>query len=405
MELLPYQKTAVRDLVTHKRWALWASTGTGKSAMFVSACREVSKNILIICPKSLKVNWQREIDMWDPESSRNYTVISKEELKKHLLTLPYYDTLVADEVHYFSMFKSQLHKSLIAYCKKYMPPYVFVGTATPIMASVWSVWGLSRILGRECMNWFSFRKRFFADVSMGFGTVSVQRKGIEKDVAGILTSIGTVIDKDTVLDLPEELHEYEYFNLTSQQQKEIEKLDEDPTTATAIVYHTKCLQISNGTLKQIDGTYKTIKCDKITRVKEIVEQYSNIIIVCRQKAELEMLHKELKDSYVYNGDTPVEERQKIIDTLKESGGVLLLQSDVGVGFNAQFMNVMVFYSHSWSYVNYSQSLGRISRIGQNKSCIYIHLVTSGTVDESVVKCLGRKEDFSIELYKKPHVPF
>jgi SNF2 family DNA or RNA helicase len=399
MELLDYQKTAVQDLITHKRWGLWAFPGSGKTCISITACKQESAHILVITLKSLKTNWQREIVMWDPDQERRtYTVMTKEEFKKAHLTLPYFDTVIIDEAHFFGSYTSGMFKSLMAYLKKHTPPRLYALTATPIMAQVWSVWTLSQVLNRVCMTWFQFKKKFFFDISMGGRSIPKQRNGIEGEITTVLKSMGTVISKRENKNLPEQIHEYEYFSLNKHQLKAIEELDEDPTTTNFMTYFTKVLQISNGTLKVSDKDYKEIPCDKLSRTLELVEESPNCIVVCRQKAELKMLHRHIPNSYIYDGDTPADERQKILDMLKEKGGTLLLQADSGVGFNAQFMSTMIFYSHSWSYVNQLQSEGRIHRIGQENTCVYIHLVTQDSVDESVIECLKRKQDFDINLY-------
>jgi hypothetical protein len=60
----------------------------------------------------------------------------------------------------------------------------------------------------------------------------------------------------------------------------------------------------------------------------------------------------------------------------------------------------VFASLSYSYLNYTQAVGRFNRINNLKRNLYITLVTSGGTDEAIYDCIQNKQDFYIDLYYK-----
>ena len=384
------------------RYGLWHDVGTMKTRTCIELAKKrllLNQPILIITTKSLVNNWKREIETWEA-THLNTTIISKEQFKKLQPTLPKYDMIIIDEAHTFAGMTSGFYKNMIKFLKKTNPRYVYLATATPIMASVWSVWALSSLLGSPVMGYGSFRSKYHFNIRMGGREIPVQRKNIEEDIAADLRKFGSVVSKDESLDLPDALHQTEYFTLTKEQIKVIESLDDDPTTVTPIVYLTKKLQIASGTLKQPDGSSIHIKCDKLDRALEIVEQNPNCVIVARHQAELELLHKHIKNSYVYNGKTSIENRDFAIKEVNSGKGVLLLQADMGIGFNLTGVNLMVFYSHTWDYIKQYQCLGRIHRQGQVRPCTYIHLITQDSPDVNVYKCLERKESFDVELYMR-----
>lgn len=400
MNLHPYQQKIVD--AAPDRWGLWLSCGLGKSAICIRLAgkRLVSGKVLIITTKSLKFNWKNEIDKWCDNKELEFLVYSKEEFKRDYKIIPKVECLIWDEFHNAGNFKSQIHKATYAYIKVHNPKYIYGATATPIMSKVWSVWSLSRLLGKELMSFWKFNQTYFSSVRMGNRMIPIQKKGIEKDITDKLRLIGTVLDTSDVMELEENVHETEYFELNKAQNKAILKLDEDPTTINHMTYFTKCLQIASGTLKKGENDFEYIPCDKLERVKELVEQYPNICIVAKHTAELRLLHTTIPNSYIYDGHTKIEERQKIVDKINTEGGVLLLQAESGIGFDLKKTNVMVFYSHCWDYIKYTQCLGRNGGLRQNGKNIYIHLVTKGSLDENVLKCLERKESFDIELYRR-----
>lgn len=271
-------------------------------------------------------------------------------------------------------------------------------TATPILSDVTSVWGLSEMMGRPLGTYWSFKMKYFRQIPMGFKRIWKQRSGIEAQIAEDLKKIGVVLSKDEVIDLPE-IHEVEYFSVTSEQKRAIKDLDKDPTTTTPIVYHTKCLQIYSGTLKTEDGHIE-VSCEKIARLKELVEQNPKCVVVAKYRAELHMLAKIIPNSRIYYGDTSEIDRDEITAQTTKGECVMLLQADSGTGFDLIGVDIVVFYSHTYDYVKYDQCLGRNGGLRQKSRNTYIHLITEKTIDEDVWKCLERKESFSIELYSK-----
>jgi len=58
---------------------------------------------------------------------------------------------------------------------------------------------------------------------------------------------------------------------------------------------------------------------------------------------------------------------------------------------------MIFYSNSYDLEMRVQAEDRIHRIGQNKSCTYIDLVSKDTVDEKILQNLLSKVKISNEV--------
>ena len=72
-DLFPHQRAGVKFLATAKRALLADEPGLGKTAQAIrgiKAIKEAGENVfpvLIVCPNTLKKNWQREFNKWWPE--------------------------------------------------------------------------------------------------------------------------------------------------------------------------------------------------------------------------------------------------------------------------------------------------------------------------------------------------
>ena len=68
------------------------------------------------------------------------------------------------------------------------------------------------------------------------------------------------------------------------------------------------------------------------------------------------------------------------------------------GIELQYANIVVFYTPTYSYQDYSQSLGRAYRNGQTKKVTVYQFNTEKTIEEDVWDALSNKKDFSEKRY-------
>jgi len=142
--------------------------------------------------------------------------------------------------------------------------------------------------------------------------------------------------------------------------------------------------------------------EKLDWIQKFGEGRRKIVIVCRYKDQIKMYADALKkdrEVFVLTGETK-DQGQVIKDAQESPECYLILQSQIGVGFDLDQFSTMIFASCDWSYVNYSQMHGRINRAHNLHRNEYIYLL-AGEKDEAIISRLKEGADFDVaQVIKK-----
>jgi len=391
LQLFNHQKEFL--LKNPDKSALVWSCGTGKTLTAIEWAK--SDTALIIVPKPLKTNWERE-------ALKDCVVLTKEEFRRDIKSLPKYSQVIVDEVHAGFLtpnFKSQMSKALRWYLNHHKVPRVLLLSATVYTSSPWNIYNLGTYLGYN-WNWQDFNRTFFNLVWMGRRQIPVPKKGVEIKLASIVKNIASVVNIYDCMDVPLQLHtEPEYFALSKKQEKAI-KENYDPVP---IVRYTLQHEIENGILIGNDfRTSETYACDKNERILALVKENPKVAIVCRYNMQIDVLSSLLKEytPLVIRGD--VKDRDAItLQAEKVERCVVLIQADCAEGYQLPSFGLCIFASQSYSYTKWEQITGRFLRMDKPSRTTFVYLLTEGdSIDQAVFNSVKRKEDFKINLYKK-----
>jgi len=75
----------------------------------------------------------------------------------------------------------------------------------------------------------------------------------------------------------------------------------------------------------------------------------------------------------------------------------------GTGIEMTYADKLVYLSPTYSYADFSQSIGRVYRAGQNMPVTAYLLHTKDTIDSDIWRCIRTKQSFDIELWAKNSV--
>jgi SNF2 family DNA or RNA helicase len=215
------------------------------------------------------------------------------------------------------------------------------------------------------------------------------------------------------LDLPEQIFEKRYCKFEPHAQKIynnlktecVAALEHGEITATNVLSQmTRLQQTVDGFLRaDRHGEYENVsraKLDLLTdTLDEMLEAGEKVIVFCRYVPEIYEISRLLSVKGIAHGilDGAVKNKGDPIDRFQKDPQykVLVCQTQVGgVGITLTAGSVMVFYSNSYSFIDYAQCVGRIHRIGQLRRCLYINLLVEDTVDDHIIAAIEKKKNLS-----------
>lgn len=149
----------------------------------------------------------------------------------------------------------------------------------------------------------------------------------------------------------------------------------------------------------IDGIIQEVSSAKLNALEDVldscIEEGKKVVVFARFVPEIDAIENLLKKkgiSYsLIKGD--VKDRNEQVSQFQTDSNIKVFVGQLqttGMGLTLTAASVAVYYSLDFSFSNYEQSRARIHRIGQDKKCIYVHLICKGTIDEKIMHALKHK---------------
>ena len=239
---LEHQKEAVEKLAGSRRFILADDMGLGKTtATIIAALETGSKKILIICPASLKINWQREIENYSDRpvyiaegkkfsTESDFVIVNYDILKnfhdtdpkkknESILNQSNFDLVILDEAHMISNPQAQRTKIINHFVKDIKRVWLLTGT--PMTSRPMNYYNLLNIIESPvAQNWMAYAIRY----CQGYQFMAGRRKVWNVTGASNLEELRDRTSKqilrrlkEDVLDLPEKIINEQFVYLTKEQ--------------------------------------------------------------------------------------------------------------------------------------------------------------------------------------------
>lgn len=428
--LTPYdfQVSAVEYALTTRRCFIADEMGLGKTISAILAVEVANAHpAIVVCPASLKGNWEREISRWAP--SRSVTVLSGRTPDPSVLKADYvivnYDileawvesliasapqTLVNDESHYAKNPLAKRTRALINLSKSIpQSGLVLCLTGTPIINRPVELLTQLKVLGRlaeiaptprqrgDRALEFAFKFRYCSPERNRFGW---EFKGASNS-AELNEKLRSVCfirrNRADVLDMKETHRLQVPFSLNGAlndykraEDNIIRYISEELGTKAALKAKRAEVLVQMNTLRRLAEEAKIAAT--IEWVEDWLESYpeKKLVIFAAHVSVQKALADHFSCPTILGGQKDVEGQKKLFQEGTARVIVCSLQA-AREGHTLTAASDVVFTSLGWTPGGLQQAEDRCNRIGQQSDKVVAwQLTAAGTVDEEIAKLIAAK---------------
>ena len=432
--LYPYQKEGIRFAFERGRSIIADEMGLGKTIQAIGTAellrREgLADQILIVCPTSLKYQWQREIERFtkDAEHSPEHPltlVIEGNPMKRkeqYASDAPYKivsyncmsndvkmwgslhtEVLIMDEVQRLKNWKTQISMA----ARKVRSDYAVILSGTPLENKLEELYSVMEFADNYCLGPFwQFKNDCIVtdDVGKVIGYKNLNKIG---EVARERLIRRT--KKQVALQMPKRTDQNLFVPMTTEQ---MDIHEEYRDVVAKLVYKWRKMHflsekdrqrllLSLSMMRMVcDSTYildqKTRYDTKIAETMNILQSAfeggdEKVVIFSQWERMTRLIARELdkmgiKYEYLHGG-VPSAQRKDLINNFTDDPDCrVFLSTDAGsTGLNLQAGSIMINLDLPWNPAVLEQRIARIYRLGQERNVQVINLVAKGTIEEQMI---------------------
>ena len=401
----------------------------------IAALESGAKKILVVCPSSAKINWEREINVFCNETAiiegkkwndAKFTIINFDILKnfhtliegrrelteeeallvKRDLANAGFDLAIIDEAHYLKNNDSIRGKIMVELAVKHNIQKVWLLTGTPVANRPMDFFNLLKIIKSPiAQNWKHYAVRY-CDGKQFFKTLkNGQKRQIWiTDGASNLDELASKTKniilrrlKTEVLDMPDKVISPTYHRLSTKEWLQYEQLWDD--------YLQKRVSEGkrNGNLQKDLVELILLRQfiaavaipHTIEMVENAIEMGRKVIIFTSFTEELQILQNHFgKLAVAHNGPMTSNQKQKSVDAFQNNPKVKVFIGNIksaGVAITLTEATVVVFNSFDWVTGNNEQAEDRAYRIGQKNDVNVYYQLFDDTISIRMWETLKQKK--------------
>ena len=416
---LEHQKIAIEKLTGSKRFILADDMGLGKTTSTIIAALETgSKKILIICPASLKINWQREIENYSNRfifiaegkkfsTESDFVIVNYDILKnfhdsdpkkkeESLLIQSNFDLVILDEAHMISNAQAQRTKIINSFVKNI--DKVWLLTGTPMTSRPMNYYNLLNIIESPvAQNWKAYAIRY----CQGFQFTAGKRKVWNVSGASNLEELRDRTSKqilrrlkEDVLDLPDKIITPVYLRLKSKEYEELmgdyyDWYDKNPDESSSLtVQFSKLMKV-----RKVIANEKTRQT--IEFAENIIDQGKKVIIFTNFTDTLQTIYYHFGKHAVYlDGSCSNSVRQQAVDSFQNDEKIKVFVGNLkaaGVGLTLTSAEAVIMNDLSFVPAEHAQAEDRAYRYGQKSNVLVYYPLFENTIEGVIYDILNKKK--------------
>jgi SWI/SNF-related matrix-associated actin-dependent regulator 1 of chromatin subfamily A len=455
LDYLPYQRAGIAYAAPRTNTLIGDEMGLGKTiqgAGLINALPSIRK-VLVVCPASLKINWDRELRRWlaRPMSigvanggwpAADVVIVNYDVLRKFdaQIKAADWDLAIFDECHYVKNSKAQRTQAIFGKWDPQTKAWkvapirasrrLFL-TGTPILNRPKELWTIVHALDRPGLgaNWRTFHVRYCA----GHQT----RHGWDIDGASNLPELNSKLraafmvrrlKAEVLTELPAKRRQVIVLEPSKKARALIERQNalaervtkakeaiaasrasEDPQAFDAAVAVLE--DASGAAFEEMSLLRHEIALAKLPQVIEHVRDAldgseDKIIVFAHHRDVVEALTKEFSDVgavRLMGGDTQAD-KQAAVDRFQADPNCRVFVGSIkaaGVGITLTAATHVVFAEQDWTPGWNQQAEDRAHRIGQRGSVLIQYVVLDGSLDAHIAQVNVDKAAIADKALDKP----
>jgi len=438
-----YQKTGFKWLKTLDNYKfggiLADDMGLGKTIQILSILlayveeeKENRKTSIVVCPSSLSLNWQAEVNKFTDKLKALVIHGTARERKEQINKLEEYDLvitsydllkrdievykekdytfryIIADEAQYLKNNNTQNAKSI----KEIKANTRYALTGTPIENSLAELWSIfDYIMPGYLFSYKKFKTLYESPIVKDNDT-----KAMEKLKMLIAPFVLRRTKKEVLTELPDktitvlnnEMREEQnkiYLSYLAQAKEEVADIVKmkgyERSQIQILTALTRLRQICCHPSLFVDGY--TEKSGKLEQCMEIVktgiEAGHKILLFSGYTSMFEIIEKEFKKENIkyfkLTGSTKVADRIDLVDEFNSNEDIkvfLISLKAGGTGLNLIGADMVIHYDPWWNQAAENQATDRAYRIGQKKNVQVYKLITKNSIEEKIYELQNKKSE-------------
>jgi SWI/SNF-related matrix-associated actin-dependent regulator 1 of chromatin subfamily A len=431
---MPFQKAGIRYSLNRQNVLIADEMGLGKTIQaigIINASPDITSAI-IICPKSLKLNWLRELTRWLTRSLTvgvvngiwtatdivimNYESLGKWEAQIQAVN---WGACIVDEAHLIKNAKTQRSKNV----KAIKCDHKIRLTGTPIVNRPIELYNVIEDLTPVFGKFWTFAKRYAGACNNGYGWDFSGAMNLDELQKRLRETIMVRRLKSEVLtELPRKIRQIIEIEAETSEQKqavraeskyetesedrmaflraavEMSKAESEEAYVAAVARLTDASQVDFTEMSRLRHETALSKVPAVlAHVEAALEDNDNkIIIAAHHRDVIDLLNISLHEynPVILIGGMNELDRQKSVDRFQNDlscrifiGGIMA----AGVGITLTASSHVVFAELDWVPGNITQMEDRAHRIGQTQTVLVQHLVLSESLDARMANILVSKQ--------------
>lgn len=433
VEPYEYQREGILFGLERHRLLIGDEPGLGKTLQSIGIVDTASAYpCLVICPSSLKINWQREFEKFTDKKAVvldnatrtswpyllgmgmfHVAIVNYESLKKFFVwdikggkTFTLKDVVFNRDINIFkSVIMDESHRLKDPTAQQTMftrgivegKEWRILLSGTPVVNHAQDLVAQLAIMGRLLSD-FGGRGKFLADYGENENLSELSDKlydtcMIRREKAKVLTQ------------LPDKTRTDLYVEISNRDEYDLAAAD----LAAYLREYTECTDREIRRKMRMEALVKfmTLRSlaskGKVKQATDFIRNYlangKPLIVFCSLKEIVKALQKQFPDAVRVTGDDSLAEKQAAVDAFQNGEAQLIICSikAAGVGLTLTASSNVAFVEFPWTYTDCCQCEDRAHRIGQKNNVTCYYLIGRSTIDPVLYNIIHKKRSIANQI--------